>query len=100
MSAAVPPARRSPYRMPRVTWHRSYTAGLLVVALFFVYLLKNNGSFDSIQALGITNAALPLGQWQPIATNVLSANGDFTLTATNTADPAAPSPQFFILQAK
>src|SRR4030081_2837213 len=69
-----PPARRSSYRMPRVTWHRSYTAGLLVVALFLVYLEKNSGNFDSIQALGITNAALPLA---------LVAGGETFVTLTN-----------------
>ena len=75
MSAAVPPARRSSYRMPRVTWHRSYTAGLLVVALFLVYLLKNSGSFDSIQALGIANAALPLALVAVGETFVILTNG-------------------------
>jgi ribose transport system permease protein len=75
MSAAVPPARRGSYRMPRITWHRSYTAGLLVVALFHVYLLKNNGSFDSIQALGIANAALPLARVAVGETFVILTNG-------------------------
>ena len=76
MSAApTPQARRSSYRMPRITWHRSYTAGLLVVALFLVYLSKSNGSFDSIQALGISNAALPLALVGVGETFVILTNG-------------------------
>jgi ribose transport system permease protein len=58
-----------------VTWHRSYTAALLVVALFLVYLWKNDGSFDSIQALGITNAALPLALVAVGETFVILTNG-------------------------
>jgi ribose transport system permease protein len=76
MSAApAPPSRRSSYRMPRITWHRSYTAGLLVVALFLVYLQKNSGNFDSIQALGISNAALPLALVGVGETFVILTNG-------------------------
>lgn len=44
-----------------------------------------------------TNAALPLSQWVPIATNVLSGSGSFTITATNAVSPTA-SRRFFILQ--
>ncbi len=29
------------------------------------------------------NLALPLSQWTPVATNVLSASGNFTMTGTN-----------------
>src|ERR1700710_2262674 len=77
MSATTPapPARRSAYRRPRLTWHRSYTAALLVVALFVVYLLKNDGNFDSIQALGISNAALPLALVGVGETFVIMTNG-------------------------
>ncbi|MDX6573874.1 MAG: ribose transport system permease protein, partial [Gaiellales bacterium] len=76
MSAApAPPSRRSSYRMPRITWHRSYTAGLLVAALFLVYLQKNSGNFDSIQALGISNAALPLALVGVGETFVILTNG-------------------------
>ena len=96
MSATTPTpqARRSSYRMPRLTWHRSYTAGLLVVALFLVYLSKNSGNFDSIQALGISNSALPLalvavGETFVILTNGidLSVGSIVTLAATQSAAP-------------
>src|SRR6266568_2805978 len=36
-----------------------------------------------------TNVALPRSQWTPLATNILSASGNFTLTVTNAVDPAA-----------
>ncbi len=38
---------------------------------------------------------LPLDQWTPLATNVLSSGGDFTMT--NTVNPATPQ-QFYLLQ--
>ena len=44
-----------------------------------------------------TNAVLPLSQWVPIATNLLSGSGSFTLTATNAVSPDAPQ-CFYILQ--
>ena len=44
-----------------------------------------------------TNVDLPFAQWTPLSTNVLSANGNFTLTATNAVDPAAPQ-QFYMLR--
>jgi hypothetical protein len=50
-------------------------------------------------ALISTNAALPLGQWQPVATNELNTTGNFSITATNAVDPNAPQ-RFYILQAQ
>jgi hypothetical protein len=44
-----------------------------------------------------TNAAKPLAQWTPIATNVLAADGAFTITLTNAVTPGVPR-QFYILQ--
>lgn len=44
-----------------------------------------------------TNVAKPLNQWSPVATNVLGADGNFTITAANTASPTFPQ-RFYILQ--
>jgi hypothetical protein len=44
-----------------------------------------------------TNVAKPLNQWSPIATNVLGAGGNFTITITNTVNPTVPQ-RFYILQ--
>lgn len=44
-----------------------------------------------------TNLSLPFNQWQPIATNMLSANGNFSFTATNVVNSNITS-QFFTLQ--
>jgi hypothetical protein len=44
-----------------------------------------------------TDLALPLSQWTPVATNVLSANGNFSITVTNAVSAAIPC-QFYILQ--
>jgi hypothetical protein len=50
----------------------------------------------TLYVLSTTNLALPLTQWRPVATNVLSGDGPFTLTATNAIFPNARA-QFFIL---
>jgi autotransporter-associated beta strand protein len=49
--------------------------------------------------LGSTNVALPLSQWTPVATNVVSTNGPsgaFTFTGTNTVNTAVGQ-QYYIL---
>ena len=57
----------------------------------------NGLSNSTYSVLMNTNPASPLIQWTPITTNVLTSNGNFTLTATNAVDPAAKQ-QFYILQ--
>ena len=47
-----------------------------------------------------TNLALPLSQWSPLVTNVLTANGAFSITATNTSLSATTTTQFFILRSQ
>jgi hypothetical protein len=44
-----------------------------------------------------TNLALPLSQWTNVATNVLSASGNFTLSVNKPATSGA-SQQFYIVQ--
>lgn len=46
-----------------------------------------------------TNAAVPLNQWLPVTTNILSASGNFTITILNTVAPSIPQ-QFYILKAQ
>ena len=46
--------------MPRVTWHRSYTAAAARGRALPRLPPQESAASDSIQALGITNAALPL----------------------------------------
>jgi hypothetical protein len=41
-----------------------------------------------------------LSQWLSIATNSLTADGDFTITLTNAAGSNVDARQFFILQAQ
>ena len=47
--------------------------------------------------LASTNLTLPLSQWTPIATNMLDANGNFTIVVTNAVNPNIQQ-QFYILQ--
>ena len=44
-----------------------------------------------------TNLALALNQWSPVATNFLTANGNFSFTATNAVNPQSAQ-QFYMLQ--
>lgn len=63
-----------------------------------VIVSGTNGVTNSTYILSSSaNLALPLNQWIPIATNVLTSNGDFTITATN-ATAISSLQQFFILQ--
>jgi PKD repeat protein len=62
-------------------------------------LLNGSGGLSGgrYYVLSSTNVALPLTQWTPVATNVLSQNGNFTFTVTNTVNAATPR-RFYILQ--
>jgi hypothetical protein len=44
-----------------------------------------------------TNVAKPFNQWSPVATNLLTANGNFTITLTNAVDRTVRQ-RFYILQ--
>lgn len=44
-----------------------------------------------------TNLSEPLDQWVPVATNVPGADGNFSITVTNTVNPSA-SQRFYLLQ--
>ncbi|HVU08361.1 MAG TPA: choice-of-anchor tandem repeat GloVer-containing protein [Verrucomicrobiae bacterium] len=59
----------------------------------------NGLSGETNVALMGTNLTLPLNQWTPVATNVLNADGNFTITATNAVDAKAPQ-RFYILQSQ
>jgi hypothetical protein len=63
-----------------------------------ILLAGTNGvASGTYHVLASANVALPVSQWSPVATNVLSANGNFAITLTNVANANAPQ-QFFILQ--
>src|SRR6185503_2523502 len=64
--------RRSVWR--RLAWQRAYTAAALTLSLFVIYLVLNGG-FGAIEALGITNAALPLALAAAGQTFVILTNG-------------------------
>jgi hypothetical protein len=57
----------------------------------------NGLSGATCYVLMTTNMAQPLSQWTRVATNILSASGNFTITATNSVDPHAPQ-RMYILQ--
>jgi hypothetical protein len=74
--------------------------GIASVSLSGANLVLNatNGqSGATCLVLMSTNLAQPLSQWTPVATNVLSVSGNFTITAINTVTRNVPQ-RFYILQ--
>ena len=57
----------------------------------------NGVSGRTYYALTSTNLTLPRNQWLPITTNTLGANGNFTITITNTVIRTVPL-RFYILK--
>jgi len=71
----------------RIRTGRAFIAAVLVAVLFLIYLAQN-GSFGAIEALGITNAALPLalvaaGETFVILTNGIDLSIGAVVTMTN-----------------
>jgi ribose transport system permease protein len=66
--------RRTGSRIARSGWQRAYTAATLVLILLVAYIVRN-GAFSSIDALGITNDALPLALAATGETFVILTNG-------------------------
>ena len=58
---------------------------------------SNGQSGATYYVLMTTNLSLPLSQWTPVATNILGAGGNFTITATNTVSRTNPH-RFYILE--
>jgi hypothetical protein len=66
-----------------------------------VVLAATNGAAGGTYCLlTSTNMAAPLNQWLPIGTNLLTVNGDFTVTVTNGMDVKTQGRQFFMLQTR
>lgn len=66
-----------------------------------VVITGTNGAIGGTYVvLSNSNLLAPLNQWTPVATNVLTAGGAFSITTTNANSPGAPAQQFFILQTK
>ena len=70
--------------------------GISLIGTNVVLAATNGAMGGTYYVFASTNVALPLNQWMPVTTNVLTANGNFNITATNAAN--APQQQFFILQ--
>ena len=72
-------------------------SGLSLSGANLVLDATNGQSGRTYYVLASTNVALPLNQWLPVTTNILSASGNFTITISNTVTPALPQ-QFYILK--
>ena len=69
---------------------------VLVVVLLLVYLVQDNGSFGAIEALGISNAALPLalvaaGETFVILTNGIDLSVGSIVTLSNVTSRSSPA---------
>jgi PKD repeat protein len=58
---------------------------------------SNGFSGTTYYVLMSTDLTLPVSQWMPVATNVLGASGNFTITVTNTVSQDVPQ-RFYVLQ--
>ena len=66
-----------------------------------VLLSCSNGiAAGTYQTLSTTNPALPINQWQPVATNTLSVGGSFIITLTNATVLNSAKQQFFLIQTR
>jgi PKD repeat protein len=72
-------------------------ASLALAGANLVFNGTNGQSGGTYYMLTSTNLALPLSQRTPVATNILSASGNFSITATNTVTPAVRQ-RFYILE--
>ena len=72
-------------------------AGLSVAGANLVLDGINGQSGHTYIVLTSTNLALPLSQWTPVATNLLIARGNFSITVTNRVSAELPQ-RFYILQ--
>lgn len=90
----------------RVRWFAGTTPSQPVVPVFTAFALvgtnlvfnaTNGVAGDIYYVLASSNVLKPLSQWSPIGSNVLTANGFFTIIATNAAQSKAPQ-QFYILR--
>jgi hypothetical protein len=57
----------------------------------------NGVSGEVLHTLVSSNLAQPLGQWRSVATNILNASGNFSITATNVVAPNAAQ-QYYLLE--
>src|SRR5258708_6312573 len=57
----------------------------------------NGVSGTTNYVLMTTDITIPRSQWPPVATNVLSANGNFMITVTNAVDSTIPQ-RFYTLR--
>jgi PKD repeat protein len=71
-------------------------AAVQVIGTNLVLNGTNGQSGGTYYVLTTTNIALPLTQWTRLATNLMTTSGNFTITVTNTVNPAA-SQQFYTL---
>ena len=72
-------------------------SGTSVAGANLVFEGFNGQSGNTYIVLTSTNLALPLSQWTPVATNLLSASGNFSITVTNTVSAGIPG-RFYLLQ--
>lgn len=81
-------------------WPRPGITGISLDTTNLTLTATNGAAGGTYIVLASTNMALPMLQWTPVATNVLSAGGNFTMMVTNGASASGPAQAFFRLQAQ
>jgi hypothetical protein len=73
--------------------------GLTLVGKNLMFNVSKGVAGKTYYVLAGTNLATPLSQWSPIASNLPTANGFFTIIATNAANNKVPQ-QYYILRSQ
>jgi uncharacterized repeat protein (TIGR03803 family) len=71
--------------------------GLSVAGTNLVITATNGIAGEFYEVLASSNMSVPPRLWLPVATNILTDGGNFTITVTNAVSPTA-SQQFYLLQ--
>lgn len=74
-----------------------FLTGFSFVGTNLTLNVSNGVAGETYYVLTSTNLTTPLSQWSPIASNLLAANGLFTIIATNAVSHNTPH-QFYILR--
>ena len=72
-------------------------AGISLVGANLIIDATNGVAGETCYVLASEDPTAPFGNWVPVATNILTATDNFTITATNAVNPAALQ-QFYILK--
>jgi hypothetical protein len=85
------------YAAPQSAFPLPFVTSFFLVGTNLILNVASGVAGDTYYVLTSTNLTTPLSLWSPIASNLLTANGIFTITATNAVNRNIPH-QYYILR--